>query len=326
MKLWPFGDKLEQRNDSYSDTLIAALVSRAQGKSLAVPSATAALEACAGTVGRGFAASEVSGPDSLTRALTPGVLEMIGRALIRTGELVLLIDTQAGRLRLVPAETHDVEGGPFPEEWEYRLTLGGPSRTMTYDFAPAASVLHFRYAADPARPWRGNGPVEVAALAGRLSAETVRALADESSSSVGRLLGVPVDGDDATVSKLKDDIKNAVGRVALLETGDWGNAGGDAKVNLKTERFGAEPPASLVELVSVASQEVYSACGLNQALWGGSQAAAVREAWRLALFGVLSPLGRLVEAELQDKLEDSVTLSWQELRASDLSGRRAWPD
>ena len=76
-----------------------------------------------------------------------------------------------------------------------------------------------------------------------------------------------------------------------------------------------KPPASL------ASQEVYAACGFNTALWGGSQAASVREAWRLALFGVLSPLGRLVESELQDKLEDTVTLSWQELRASDLSGR-----
>ena len=82
-----------------------------------------------------------------------------------------------------------------------------------------------------------------------------------------------------------------------------------------------KPPASLVELVSVASQEVYAACGFNTALWGGSQAASVREAWRLALFGVLSPLGRLVESELQEKLEDTVTLSWQELRASDLGGR-----
>ena len=49
--------------------------------------------------------------------------------------------------------------------------------------------------------------------------------------------------------------------------------------------------------------------------------ASTREAWRLCLFSVLSPLGKLVEAELQDKLEDTVTLSWQELRASDLSGR-----
>ena len=76
-----------------------------------------------------------------------------------------------------------------------------------------------------------------------------------------------------------------------------------------------------MDLVDVSSREIYAACGFNAALWGGSQAASVREAWRLALFGVLSPLGRLVQAELQDKLEDSVTLSWQELRASDLSGR-----
>ena len=109
--------------------------------------------------------------------------------------------------------------------------------------------------------------------------------------------------------------------MALLETGDWGNAGGETKVDLKTERFGAEPPASMVELVSVASREIYAACGFNAALWGGAQAASVREAWRLALFGVLSPLGRLVQAELQSKLDDEVSLTWTELRASDLSGR-----
>ena len=320
---WPFGNgKLETRDDSYTDVLIASLVSRAQGKSLAVPSATAALEACSGTVGRGFAAAEVTGPDPIIQALTPGIMEMIGRSLIRTGELVLLIDSSSGSLRLVPTQTHDIKGGPRPETWEYTMTLGGPSETITHEFVPAQSVLHFRYAADPSTPWRGNGPIAIANLAGTLSAETVRALGEESSGPTGRLLGIPgVDGADATVEALKTDLANARGKVALLEGGDWGNSGGDAKVSLKTERFGPEPPASLVDLVAVASQEVYSACGLNQALWGGSQAAAVREAWRLCLFGVLSPLGRLVEAELQDKLEDTVTLSWQELRASDLSGR-----
>ena len=138
---------------------------------------------------------------------------------------------------------------------------------------------------------------------------------------VGRLLGIPVDGADATVEGLKTDIANARGKMAIIEAGDWGNSGGDSKVSLRSERFGAEPPPSLVALVGVASQEVYSACGLNGALWGGSSSAAVREAWRLCLFSVLSPLGRLVEAELQEKLEGSVTLSWTELRASDLSGR-----
>ena len=322
MRLWPFGNKLETRADSYTDAIISSILANAQGKSLSTPSATSALEACAGVTGRGFAAAEVSGGQgTLTRALTPGVLSLIGRELIRSGESVFMLDTNGSRLKLLPAQSWDVDGDPDPDSWEYRLTLGGPSRTVTHDYVPAASVLHFRYAVDPSTPWRGNGPVQVAALAGRLSAETVRALAEESSGPVGRLLAIPVDGEDATVQGLKADIKNAAGRVALLESGDWGNAGGDAKVSLKTERFGAEPPASLVDLVDVSSREIYAACGFNAALWGGSQAASVREAWRLALFGVLSPLGRLVESELRDKLDDEVSLSWQELRASDLSGR-----
>ncbi len=319
---WPFGNKLETRAESsYTEALIAALVTRAEGKSLAVPSATAALEACAGVVGRGFAASEVSGPDSIIQALTPSIMEMIGRSLIRRGEVVFLIDTMGGELKLLPTEAHDVDGGPDPSTWTYRLTLNGPSRTLTHDDIPSQSVLHFKYAVDPSTPYRGNGPIAVANLAGRLSAETVRALAEESSSPVGRLLGIPVDGGDATVAALKADIRDARGRTALIETGDWGNAG-DSKVDLESRRFGPEPPASLVELISVASQEVYSAVGLNAALWGGAGGAgATREAWRLCLFGVLSPLGKLVQAELQGKLDDSVTLSWQELRASDLSGR-----
>ena len=70
----------------------------------------------------------------------------------------------------------------------------------------------------------------------------------------------------------------------------------------------------------LSSREIWAAVGFNSSLFGGSQAAAVRESWRLALFGVLSPLGRLVETELRAKLGD-VTLDWSELRASDLSGR-----
>ena len=49
MKLWPFGNNLETRAESsYTDVLIASLLSRASGKSLAIPGSTGALEACAG--------------------------------------------------------------------------------------------------------------------------------------------------------------------------------------------------------------------------------------------------------------------------------------
>ena len=321
MKLWPFGNRLETRQDSsYTDTLVAALVARVKGETLALPTATAALESCAGVVGRGFMACEVGGRPAFTNALTPAVMEMIGRSLIRIGQVVFLIDTQGGRMQLIPAQTHDVEGGPYPDSWEYRLTLGGPSRTLTHEYVPASSVLHFKYAVDPTRPWRGNGPIQVATLAGTLSAETVKQLSDEASGPVGRLLGIPKDGEDDSVDGLKTDIRDARGRVALLEVGDWGNVGG-GNASLDSKRFGAEPPQSMVNLHEMASHEIMNACGLNIALFGVASSAAVREAWRLALFGVLSPLGKLVESELRYKLEDTVTLSWQELRASDLSGR-----
>ena len=319
MKLWPFRQNETRADDSYTDTLVAALTARAQGKELAVPYALGALEACAGVVGRGFAAAEVAGGDAVKDALQPAVMEMIGRSMIRSGELLMMIDTTGGRIKLLPAQTHDVTGGPYPESWMYGLTLGGPSDTLTFDSIPAESVLHFRYAADPAQPWRGNSPLQVAALAGRLSAETVNSLSDESSGPTGSLLGIPKDGDDDTVAALKGDIANARGRVALLESGDWDNAGG-GEVDLAVKRFGADPPEAMVKLLEASSREVWSACGFNSSLFGGNQAAAVRESWRLALFGVLSPLRRLVETELRAKLGD-VTLDWSELRASDLSGR-----
>ena len=320
-----WSNKLEQRADTdFSDAYISAILSRAQGNILAYPAATAALESCAGLVGRGFMAAEVIGPDAFVQALSPGCLELVGRSLIRNGESVFLIDTQGGRLRLLPGQSYDVEGGPDPDSWEYRITVGGPSRTFTHNYIPSSSVLHFKYAVDAARPWRGNGPIEIAALAGRLSAETLNALANESSGPVGRLLGIPADGDDATVTNMKGDITNAKGKVALIESGDWDSAGSGSTM-LKTERFGAEPPQSLVNVSDHATKEIVSACGLNTALWSGGNGATVREAWRLALFSVLSPLGRLVERELQDKLDPELKLSWQELRASDLSGRaRAW--
>ena len=317
---WPWQSQpLEQRAEGYTDALVNSILTRAQG-GLAFPTATAALESCAGVVGRAFMGSEVIGGTASVDALNPYILEMMGRSLIRRGDICFLIDTTGGRLQLLPAETWSLEGSALPSTWEYRLTVGGPSRTYTHDMVPATSVVHIRYASDPYHPWLGMGPIQVASLSGQLSAETVKALADESSGPRGSILGVPTDGADETNAAFKADIANAKGGVVLSETGDWGNTG-QAYAVLKTQRFGASPDQPLVSLAELATQEIVSACGLSIALWGKGNAAATREAWRLALFGVIAPLGKLVERELQDKVDPDVKLSWQELRASDLSGR-----
>ena len=159
--------ELETRaaDTSYTDALVAALQRNAQGRvaNPSSPYATAALETCAGLIGRAFAAAEIAGPGIIASALTPEVMTLIGRSLIRKGEILFQIDTSTGQLQLIPAMSHSIAGGPDPESWQYDLTLGGPSETVSLSL-PAASVLHLRYASDPETPWRGTGPLQVAYL------------------------------------------------------------------------------------------------------------------------------------------------------------------
>ena len=86
-------------------------------------------------------------------------------------------------------------------------------------------------------------------------------------------------------------------------------------------RIGANPPEAVVTLADQAFKEVVAACGLSTALFDARASSSAREAWRQALFGVIAPLGRLVQAELRAKVHSSVTLTWGELQASDLQGR-----
>ena len=314
-------ERLEQRADSsYTDTLVASLVSNVTGGKAANLYATAALEACAGLVGRAFAAAEVNAPPAIAAALTPSLLELIGRSLIRRGEILFAIDTESGRLQLHPASSHDIEGSYDPSAWRYRLNLAGPSRISTRRRVEAGGVVHVMYSRDPERPWRGNGPLQVAQLAGKLSAETARALSDEASGSVGHLLPVPVDGADATVTALKKDLRTLQGKTALVEAGDWG-AAGQPQTGWEPKRLGADPPSALVDQARLASEEIYSCCGLNRAIFSDSEGTASREAYRHALFGTIAPIGRLVEAELSEKLETEVVLGWDALKASDIAGR-----
>ena len=318
---WPWQTPVEQRADSsYTDALIASITANAGGQTTAFATATASLEACAGFVGRAFATAEVKAPGFATAALDPATLSMIGRALIRRGEIVFLVRVDRDGLRLLPAASYDVDGSPDPASWQYRLTIGGPERTHTYSRQPAESVLHFCYARDPENPWRGYGPLQVAQLAGRLSAETAAALADESAGPRGAFLPTPAPGADSSVGNMKSDIRSARGDMLMVQSGDWGEAG-SAEAQWNAKRFGPAPPDSLVQLLDMASKEVMAACGLSGALWFAESASSSREAYRQSLHSVVSPIGRLVAAELQDKLEAPIALDWGELRAGDISGR-----
>ena len=320
---WPWQSNLETRADSsYTDALIAAITANARGQTTAFPTAIGALEAASGLVGRAFATALVDTTSSAAlRALTPACLTLIGRSLIRRGEIVFYLDTSRGEIDLLPCQSHDVDGPPNPADWLYRCTISGPDMTHTYERTPAAGVIHLTYSVSPETPWRGAGPLQVAQLTGRLGAEVLAAMADESSGPRGSLLGLPVPGDDPTVAGLRSDLKDMAGKVALLEVGDWGGSPGGGMVNLKPERVGANPPASMVELFKISREEVFSACGVNPSLFSVAPGVAMREAYREFLFSTVAPLARTVAAELSAKLDTDITLDFAELQAADIAGR-----
>ena len=313
-----------ETRSSATDALLAALLARASGNTPATVTATGALEAAAGLYGRAFAGAQVSGPSTFAAVLRPSVLRTIGRELIRRGEAVFAIGVSEGSgLTLTPAGTWNVEGSA--DAWRYRVDLNGPSRTQTLYLA-AASVLHFRYAVDPARPWAGLGPIQFAAIAGRLNAEADDTLASEVGGPMANLIPIPVDGADPTVVGLRADIAKARGKALTVEstTQDWATSGGQrsaTRLDWRAERLGASPPAALVELRSNAEKSVLAACGVPVELAEAGDGTGQREAWRRFLFGSVAPLAKIVTEELAAKLSPEIGMDFEELRASDLAGR-----
>ena len=120
------------------------------------------------------------------------------------------------------------------------MTLAGADDTITTTRA-GDGVVHLRYAVEPARPWQGLGPLDVASLSGKLGAETVKALADESSGPRGSLLPVQVDGEDPTLVNLKADVRTLAGRASLVQGSDWdaGQTGGKADWTRVSSRRGS---------------------------------------------------------------------------------------
>ena len=320
---WPW--QSEKRDSSYTDTLIQTIVEQASGATLAKPAATGALEASASIVARCFAAADVAGPDQFVAALGPSTLSMIGRSLIRQGEILFAIEVRGGRVVLIPAASWDIHGDVDPASWNYRLTLGGPSRLVTLEPVPSSGMIHVRLQSDPEQPWRGVSPLASAAIAGRLSAETMQALADEAAGPRGMLLPTPVDGADPTIATLKSDIRSLRGKIALVEStsAGWASDGTQTrpKGDWEARRLGASPGAALVQQAELASREVYAACGVPYSLVGESEGTGQREGFRRLMHATITPLAKIVSEELSEKFETPISLSFDGLFAADLAGR-----
>ena len=243
--------------------------------------------------------------------VTPRVLGMIGRDLVRVGESLHVIRMNAGGLRLVPASTWYWEGNADPATWRCTATCYGPSGSTTWR-VPFSGVVFTTWGEPTARPYHGLGPGAWASESARLHLNAERGLANEAGGPAALMLPVPdgqdteSDDDSDPNAKLRADIKAAKGRALLLETTASGYGEGRASAPLRDwqqSRLGPAPPESLVSLADSASNRMLAAAGVPPSLFVDSDGTSQREAVRRWHMNVCVPVTRMLEAELRDKLD-----------------------
>ena len=210
--------------------------------------------------------------------------------------------------------------------WTYRCELHGPDGGTTRTL-PAAGVVHCKYSVDPARPWQGVGPLKRAGLDASLLSAVVTRLGEEAGAPVAHVIPSPVGGASDSTASLREDLKAAKGGVVLAETqlGGYGDKAGAPASDFAVKRIGADPPDVLRALASETGERLQEALGIPSALLIGTSAGiARREALRMWVACRVAPLGRIVAAELADKLDlPGLTLDFAPLAGSDLVGRAA---
>ena len=304
---------------SYTDAIVELILARSQAMP-ASAAATSALEIAAGVVSRAFGAGRVEGGSIDAARFGPSMLADVGRDLIVQGESVWL--TRAGRW--MRAAHWEVSGRTSdPDAWRYSLAVRVPDGEVSYtDFG--ANVIHARYSSDRTAPWDGVPPLTRADLAGTLFANMEHRMGEEAGGSVGHLLPIPVDGDDASVGGLKSDLGNLRGKTALVETTAAGFGQGRAaapQADYRPQRIGATFTPQTVGVYSAVQLSILAACGVPIELVSESEGTGQREAWRRFLHGTIQPLADTFAAELSKVTRSPARVSFDALFASDIAGR-----
>ena len=330
---WPWQRPLVEHRSSLTDQVVTAILAAASGGGTRPALATAALETAATLYASALASCAISGPSSVTRALTAEWRGAVASSLIRTGQAVYLIDADpVDGLHLAPVSHWDVHGGPRPSSWVYRCERAGPSGTA-WETHPAATVLHLRWLTDPRAPWAGVSPLQHAADTGSLSGWLEKRLSEEASGPTGSFLPVAkydadpdadLDADADPLAALRRDIGSAKGQVLAVETA-MAAADSPASAPRKdfvAQRFGADPPRALVELREQVARDVGTSCGVPRALLDSTASGqAAREAWRQFVSTGVAGLCRRIEAQVLAQLGVEVAIDTGPLGGRDLLAR-----
>lgn len=311
---WPW-QRPEARSEDATAQLIRSIQALAEG-GLRDGGALAVVEACSGLWERALASASVAPDSAPLRAVSPPCLALAGRMLAIRGEAVFVLAVEGGTVSLLPCSTWSLQGYGDPGGWLYRVDVAGPSRT-TSRMVPAAGVVHFRVNGDARRPWRGVSPLERANATASLGAAVEKSLTAELRVPVARILALA--GNSEQVAYVADSIRKG----GIVATGIGQGAADQVPTSRWTPgRIGPEPEAVTEAVRTQAGRDLCAAFGVPPSLFATTgDGAGQREAWRRFWAGTVAPLGRVVEAELRDKLDGMAAVAFPALRASDEDGR-----
>lgn len=307
--------------DDVGQLAMEALQNRAQ----ATPgqaSNLAVIEGAARIVGHALATATVDG----TEILTPAIREMVGRQLIKSGEVLFLKSRNKGPL--IPVASWDIRGEPAPDKWAYRLTINGPDTSQeTRVEVMSDMVVHFRINCQPGSPWRGQPPWEGAELSAGTATNAEKSAGDSARVPSGALLPVPLaQGGKSTEQVKQAQAMTKAASQALAVSGLFvlptpANKPGGGTMS-GTSRIGPEPAQAHVQLRTDAQYALCWACGVPPVLMSyQAQGNTLREGWRQLQHGLMEPMARLIEGELSMKGFGGVMFNFKSLHASDLATR-----
>lgn len=327
MRLWPWGSRPDRGVDgrsgaltaaeerSYSDILTAALEAQATA---GTPSAVelGMTEAAAGIIGRCFAAAEVSG--DRFGVVTRGTLEIIGRELVRRGEMVFVLEGPP--MMLLPAGNWNVHGTEPVSTWFYRVDTFGPDSTRTR-WIPSDGIVHARVNCAPERPYEGRSPIAVARATSTTAANAEKSAGAEAKMPAGRIAPVP-SPDKIIRSAYKARLEKGGVTVVEAAANPVQAAGQEPARRWEPAPIHPDPTQGHVQLRREAAQDVLSACGIPPALFDArADGTTRRESYRQLVFTTLEPWGRIVAEELSRKLDSDIALSFAALHGADLATR-----
>jgi len=239
------------------------------------------------------------------RAISPSMLDAIGRDLLAHGESLWYIENGGGTLTRI--QNHSISGTHDEDTWMYRFSLPSPGsiagNVMSADMiAPSTDILHFRINTSSSQPWRGRSPLAIGprAVANALFTYLNRELnLNNRQAFIGPKTIQKASHDDHEIEKSPESL--GLGNRLISFQGD--------PSQFKRLKFGPELAQSIVNLINELEVSIISAAGIPPNLvLGGEAGTATREDLRRLYAITIEPEVAKVEYELQKKINSGIEL------------------